>query len=206
MIATSNRRKRLTRGQRAEQLLDTAESLFSAQGYEATSMEDIAQKAGVTRAVVYAHYNNKEELLVAGVRRARHELNTNLAELSGALDAGTSISDVIEQGGLIFFRMLARDRNRWQLLFAPTAAFSTETHHELEVLRHETISRIADVAVHVPADVPAAAVEAYAYAVSGVGEQLGRWWIANPAAELDEVVGYYRDFIVSGLGSLSARS
>ncbi|WP_226351548.1 hypothetical protein [Pseudonocardia sp. ICBG601] len=40
---------------------------------------------------------------------------------------------------------------------------------------------------------------AFAYAISGVGEQLGRWWLTRPDIPRSTVVAYYRDFITPAL-------
>ncbi len=48
-----------------EQLLDAAELLFSEQGVSATSLNDIARAAGLTRGAVYWHFENKSDLLMA---------------------------------------------------------------------------------------------------------------------------------------------
>lgn len=59
--------------QRFEALLDSAAQLFAARGYHATTMRDIATKAGMLPGSIYYHFPNKEALLVAvyeeGVRR-----------------------------------------------------------------------------------------------------------------------------------------
>lgn len=164
-------------------------------------MEGVAAEAGVTRAVVYTHYASREELVLAGVRRARAELHEEMNSLTSSIDAGLSTRDIIDRGGRIFFGMLARDRARWQLLFTPQLSFSAETRRELETLRAQTVANIAVLGRRLQADIAEDRVSAFAYAISGVGEQIGRWWLTHPAATLDEVVDLYADFIVHGIGS-----
>lgn len=56
-------------------LLDATESLIQRYGYRKTSVEDIARKAGVSRATAYLYFSSKEELVLGcGVRRDRHQL------------------------------------------------------------------------------------------------------------------------------------
>jgi AcrR family transcriptional regulator len=60
--ATPKRRVRLSRASRRETLLDAGARAFAERGFQATSMEDVAQKAGVTRLIVYRHFDSKEDL------------------------------------------------------------------------------------------------------------------------------------------------
>ena len=53
---------RLPAARRRRQLLDVALELFAAHGYHATSMNDIAEAAGVTKPVLYQHFRSKREL------------------------------------------------------------------------------------------------------------------------------------------------
>ncbi len=54
---------------KANAALDAAQYLFGEHGYGATSMDAVAAKAGVSKATVYAHFNNKQQLFAAMVRR-----------------------------------------------------------------------------------------------------------------------------------------
>ncbi|WP_255788691.1 TetR/AcrR family transcriptional regulator, partial [Mycobacteroides abscessus] len=66
--------------ERRRQLIDVARSLFAERGYEATSIEEIAQRAGVSKPVVYEHFGGKEGLYAVVVDR----------EMSVLLDGITS--------------------------------------------------------------------------------------------------------------------
>ena len=68
------KRRRLTGAERAEQVLDVAEELLTAKGYDRTSIEDIAQAAGVSRPIVYGHHGSKEGVYLACMARARRRL------------------------------------------------------------------------------------------------------------------------------------
>lgn len=54
---------------KADAALDAAQGLFGAHGYGATSMDAVATKAGVSKATVYAHFKNKQQLFAAMVQR-----------------------------------------------------------------------------------------------------------------------------------------
>ncbi|MFE6858072.1 TetR/AcrR family transcriptional regulator [Nocardia sp. NPDC057668] len=193
------RRTRMSREARAAQLLDIAEHLFATRGFEGTSIEDIAREAGVTRPVVYSHYQSKDAIFLECARRARAEMEYRVREPEVLIEAGAGLDIVMQRAGEIFFDLLERDPRRWMVLFNPSAALAPEFTEQLAELRRHTIGRIAEMVAHFSGgdaiDTP------FAYAISGVGEQLGRWWLANPDVPKREVVALYRDFITGGLAT-----
>ncbi len=68
---------------RNDVLLDSAAELFSARGYQASTMRDIARKCGMLPGSIYYHYANKDALLVAvyaeGVRRLTERVEEAVA-------------------------------------------------------------------------------------------------------------------------------
>ena len=72
MTETAARRGRP--GHSLESLLAVAVAVFNERGYEATSMDELAQRAGVTKSALYHHVPGKEELLRLAVDRALDRL------------------------------------------------------------------------------------------------------------------------------------
>lgn len=181
---------RLSAAARRTQLLDLAEDLFTDRGYEGVSIEDVARAADVTRPVVYQHFDGKEALFIACVRRARDQFESDLAEAVGS--AIGDLPDLIEAGGRVFFEVLARDPRRWALLFATSSSIDGKLSEQLSALRVQTIASIADLCRPFAPNVPEDDLAALAHAISGIGEQLGRWWLRNAHLSLDEVVLQHR--------------
>src|SRR5437763_7319464 len=70
--------------ERREQLLDVGRTLFADKGFDGTSVEEIAEKAGVSKPVVYEHFGGKEGLYAVVVDREEHRLLDRVTEsLSG---------------------------------------------------------------------------------------------------------------------------
>ncbi len=67
-------RRRLTPDQRRAQLLAVGAELFAAHPYEAVLMEEVAERAGVSRALLYRHFPGKHELFAAVYRQAADRL------------------------------------------------------------------------------------------------------------------------------------
>ena len=74
----------MTGKERREQLLDIGRRLFAERGFEGTSIEEIAAKAGVSKPVVYEHFGGKEGLYAVVVDREVDRLLTLAEELGPA--------------------------------------------------------------------------------------------------------------------------
>ena len=84
----SSKRVRMSAAQRREQLIATARQLFAERGFDATSIEEIASRAKVSKPVVYEHFGGKEGIYAVVVDR---EVNSLLERITGALTAGRSM-------------------------------------------------------------------------------------------------------------------
>src|SRR5438309_852422 len=77
-------RVRMTGQERREQLLDVGRKLFAEKGFEAASIEEIADRAHVSKPIVYEHFGGKQGLYAVIVD---HEVHDVLARITRALDA-----------------------------------------------------------------------------------------------------------------------
>jgi AcrR family transcriptional regulator len=192
---TGHRHGRVPRSVREQQLLNIAEEFFAQRGYDATSIEDIARTAQVSRPIVYEHFGSKEGIYLACVRRARADFEQDLLK---AVSASTSLRDQLDRGGHAFFAVLERDPRRWAILFGMSAPLQGAFGEELNQLRFATVARIAAILVAHTPDADPERIDAFAHAISGVGEQLGRWWLAHPDVPLERVAAHFRDFAWAG--------
>lgn len=108
-------RVRLDRDRRRVTLLDAAAAAFADRGFQATSMEDIASRAGVTRLIVYRHFESKEDLYRAVLDRAVTSLITSVR---GEIQSGPTVKGVVKgflDAGRAYpdgFRLLVRQSAR----------------------------------------------------------------------------------------------
>lgn len=63
-----------TREKKSKMILDVAIKLFTAKGYDATKMEDVAKTAGISKGLTYFYFKNKEDLYMAMTKKAFDEL------------------------------------------------------------------------------------------------------------------------------------
>src|SRR5436305_11004143 len=80
------RTSRLPRGARRVQLLRAAQDVFVAQGFHAAAMDDIADRAGVSKPVLYQHFPGKRELYLALLEQQVDELADRMAEAMAGTD------------------------------------------------------------------------------------------------------------------------
>ena len=91
------RARRMSRDQRRDQLLATALRVFSGGGYHATSMDEIAAAAGVSKPVLYQHFPSKRGLFLALVDQTLADLSERLeTSLSSADTRRTRVRNVID--------------------------------------------------------------------------------------------------------------
>jgi AcrR family transcriptional regulator len=98
-------------------VLDAALGLFVERGYEGTSMDAIAEAAGVTKPVVYACYPGKAELFEALLRREEERV---LGEIQDALPAAGELADpesVLVEGFTAFLRAVAASPDAYRVIF-----------------------------------------------------------------------------------------
>src|SRR5437899_4823820 len=84
--APVHRGTRLSRDARRAQLLVAARDVFAAQGYHAAAMDDIADRAGVSKPVLYQHFPGKRELYLALLEQQVDELADRMTQAMAGTD------------------------------------------------------------------------------------------------------------------------
>lgn len=138
--ASSNRTggRRLSADARRSILLRQAKALFAERGYSATSIDDVARAAGVTKPVVYDHFASKRELYVALMHELRDELLERAArDLAHDAAPEERLAAAIEH----YFQQVKRDPAIVELLFAQPRQ-EPELMQEWERLQAEAIGQL----------------------------------------------------------------
>jgi AcrR family transcriptional regulator len=98
--------RRLRRAERREQILDAATRAFARAGFTATSLDDVAAEAGITRVILYRHFESKADMYRAVLDRAC----TRLAQTVGTGDFDANAIPAL-------LRAAAADADGFRLLF-----------------------------------------------------------------------------------------
>lgn len=169
------RRKRMPRAERERQMIAVAEEIFAERGYQAASMDDIAERCGVSKPMLYEYFGSKEGLLVACIRNARAEMARATSE--AAVGAATA-EEALRRGLVAFFRFTDSHRRSWALVLrGEAAAAGPLAAEEIELTRQEQAE--LDVALFqafLP-EAPRHELEVAAQVVVGACERLSLWYV-----------------------------
>ena len=119
MTEPRRRGTRLPRTARRSQLLDAAREVFVAQGYHAAAMDEIAERAGVSKPVLYQHFPGKHELYMALLQQQATEVVQSVRQGLGAsrdnrdrdLGAVSAFFDLVDREGESFRLVFESDVN-----------------------------------------------------------------------------------------------
>ncbi len=108
------RGSRLPRRARRAQLLESALEVFVAQGYHAAAMDDIADRAGVSKPVLYQHFPGKLDLYLALLDRA---VDTVIEGTRAALESTEDNKQRVAATMHAFFTYVASEQGEFRLVF-----------------------------------------------------------------------------------------
>ncbi len=169
---------RLPARQRRSQLLEVAIGLFAEHGFHATSMDDIAEAAGVTKPVLYQHFPSKRALYRELLDDVDRQLTDRLVD---ATSHATSGRERVQDGFAAYFRYVASHRDAFRLLFGA----SVRNDAEFASVAESTIDRIADlIAQLIDIDAGPEHRRTLAHAMVGMAEATSRR-VANEEGEDD---------------------
>ncbi len=94
----ARKRKRLTSAQRRAQLVEVGRVVFAERGYQGTSVEEIADRAGISKPILYGHFGGKEGLYAVVVDR---EIDRIVSTITDAISSGTP-RERVEAASLAF--------------------------------------------------------------------------------------------------------
>jgi AcrR family transcriptional regulator len=180
----------MPRERREQLILDVAGQVFARAGYESAPMDEIAQRAGVSKPMLYTYFGSKEGLYLAYIERAGGEL---VERLIGAQAPDRSPKSMLRARIAEFLSFVEEHGDGWQVLFRELA--STRPFAEQVAELRERIAGAIRVMVQEGggpcSEHPPAAADAIAHAVVGAGESLANWWLDHPDIPRDQVADWY---------------
>src|SRR5215471_16035135 len=105
---------RLPRSARRKQLLAAAQEVFVAQGYHAAAMDDIADRAGISKPVLYQHFPSKLELYQALLTTHAEE---RVGRMREAIAATPDNEQRVRGAVSAYFDLVASDGESFRLVF-----------------------------------------------------------------------------------------
>ena len=189
----------MTGKQRREQLLEVGRKLFADKGFEATTVEEIAAKAGVSKPVVYEHFGGKEGLYAVVVDR---EIRALLDVITGALTSHGHARVLLEQAALALldyvenstdgFRILVRDSPPGQ----STGSFASVLGDVATQVEHLLAAAFKQRGLD-PKSAPI-----HAQMLVGMVALTGQWWLEQRKFKKDQVAAHLVNMAWNGLSGL----
>jgi AcrR family transcriptional regulator len=172
---TAGRPLRLPRSARRKQLLEAAQEVFVAQGYHAAAMDDIAERAGVSKPVLYQHFPGKLELylalldthcdtLVHNVRDAMQATPDNKQRVAGAMHA--------------YFEFVDHESEAFRLVFESDLRNEPAVRERVERMERSCVEAVTETIMS-DTGVNRSLAELLASVLCGISETSARFWLAS---------------------------
>ena len=195
-------RVRMTGAQRRQQLLDVGLGLFAQKGFAATSIEEIAAHADVSKPVVYEHFGGKEGLYAVVVDREMQKL---LGRFTTALTAPGELREMLERAALVLLDYIEEDTDGFRVLTRDAPVTSgVGTYSSL-------IGEVARKIEHIlanqfdPGRYDPRLAALYSQALVGMVALVGQWWLDERSPGKHEVAAHLVNLAYNGLAHLELR-
>ena len=173
--ATATRSPRLPRDERRAQLLGAAQEIFTSQGYHAALMDDIAERAGVSKPVLYQHFPSKLELYLALLDEHVDDL---VRKVQAALASTTDNRERVHASIAAYFDFVDSEGEAYRLVFESDLRNDPAVGERVERALEACVTAIAET---IAADTGSPPDEArlMSVALAGQAEVSARWWLAS---------------------------
>ena len=169
---------RLPRPARRRQLLGAAQEVFVAQGYHAAAMDDIADRAGVSKPVLYQHFPGKLELYLALLDESADEL---VAIVREALSSTTDNSERVPATFRAFFDYVGTSGEAFRLVFESDLSNEPAVRARLDRTMRECAEMVSQF-IREDAGVGDAAARLLGVALVGMAQVSSRYWLSTDGA------------------------
>jgi AcrR family transcriptional regulator len=203
MSAPAPARKRLTAEERRGAILDSAGEVFAQRGYHGSSIDDIARNAGISKALIYEHFDSKQELYASLLEENAGELFRRLAAAVPEAEEGGAAR--LASGLDAFFGFVEERRDAWRMLFREAA------DPEVAAAVGRVVAQVTTVVAALIAEDPGAdarveeeaepdeAIEMLAQMIVGAMQTIANWWADHQEVSREQIVSEAMDFAWLGL-------
>jgi len=171
----AQRGSRLPRRARRAQLLESALEVFVAQGYHAAAMDDIAERAGVSKPVLYQHFPGKLELYLALLDRATDAV---IEGTRAALESTDDNKQRVAATMHAFYTYVASEEGEFRLVFESDLTNEPAVRQRIDRVTTECAELVAHV-IHDDTGLPDDQCLLLAVALVGMGQVSARFWLQD---------------------------
>jgi AcrR family transcriptional regulator len=164
---------RMPRSARRAQLLDSALEVFVAQGYHAAAMDDIAERAGVSKPVLYQHFPGKLDLYLALLDNS---CDTIISACKQALEATEDNKLRVTATVHVFYDYVASAQGAFRLVFESDLTNEQPVRERVDRVTRECAEAIADV-IHEDTGLTDEQSQLLAVSLVGMAQVSARFWL-----------------------------
>jgi AcrR family transcriptional regulator len=197
------KKRRMSGADRREAILDAALEEFALAGFHETSLEGVAERAGISKALIYEHFPSKRDLHEALLGRYRHEL---LERVIGAFSRPGSAELRLRNGADAFLGFVEDNREPWKLMVRNPMDTDNMTgigggqgdiaHAIAALARGDVPQEVEDTQ---GADEASLRVEFFAQQLVGALRALANWWDDHREVPRLRLVQALMNFVYFGL-------
>lgn len=181
---------RMPRSQRREQLLRHARDVFVESGYHSASMDDIAERAGVSKPVLYQHFPGKLELYLDLLDEAIDQVRTLLVQ---ALDRPLGGTALVRATVDAYFGFVTAEGGAFRLVFESDLTNEPESTNRVRKLHNDCAEAIAS-KLRQFTDLDGEEAQMAAIGIVGMAQVSARAWFSLDALPKERAVD-----VISGL-------
>jgi AcrR family transcriptional regulator len=176
---------------REQQIIDVAVGVFAKRGYHASSVDEIAELAGISKPMVYLYLDSKEGLFLACLRREADRLVTAFQD--AARDAGAAPELRLYAGLSAFFAFVAEHRDSWVVLHRQASELTEAIAAAVAEARRAVMAEVAGLISAGISDsgrgdrLSAQDADFVAHALVGAADSLTDWAERNPGQSPEAV-------------------
>jgi len=142
--APAGAKRRMRGPERRAQLLSVARRVFGRSGFHSVSMDEVAKEAGVTKPILYDHFNSKEELYIALLDADASSLEERVRS---ALQANTGNRERIERSFQAYFDFVDEHAGGFRLLVQETMGGEEMFRSRVREVRDRIVREVGDLIV-----------------------------------------------------------
>ncbi|HEY0974165.1 MAG TPA: TetR/AcrR family transcriptional regulator [Solimonas sp.] len=179
--------RKVPRAERMEQMLLVGARVFAQHGYHATSMDEIAKRAGISKPMLYRYFESKDGLYLAIIDRTGQHMIDGLGLIMQQPDPIERIENVAI--GLLSF--IDRYRDLWMVMYKEALSLDGPAAQRVRYFRERVIANgcinISE-ALGNPTEEGRREAEPLSHAMVASGEAIAAWWVSHPDIPIARIV------------------
>jgi AcrR family transcriptional regulator len=195
-------RRRLSAEERRESILHAANNVFGEHGFENVRIDEVAAAAGISKALIYEHFESKQELYGELMNRAAIDLLGVLVQAASA--PGMEGPLRMENAAAAGFLWVQEHPNAFHMFIRDVT--DPEISEAQEALRRASVTAMADVMEMEPPETRAGMArrqtEQIAEMIVGGWYALAEWWLRHQDVPREELMASMLGFMWLGLGRM----